>query len=247
MTKIMKSSEFTPSAGVKHTDNIELTNSPSIDGGAFKSPKNVMSRAEFELRTSLTILKQMGPEKGSKRRNNKVTQSMEIKPYRQTGFSSAGKSFSNLTESRVGSAVRRLPKIKVFNKESIKDMFASLKDVEANKVIIDQAGPSPGAFTIAQTRRKLRQSPVNTISFKRVGIKQPVFDHGSSRRINMSIDFSEQTHSSFIGGADIEGQGDKMEGIQIVDPNNRYKHPKSKLHDSDMGILAQALGNDTSI
>ena len=149
MTKIMKSSEFTPSAGVKHTDNIELANSPSIHGGDFKSPKNVMSKAEFELRTSLTILKQMGPEKGANRRNRKVTQSMEIKPYRQTDLSTAGKSFSNFTESRVGSAVRRLPKIKVFNKESIKDMIASLKDVQANKVIIDQTGPSPGAFTIA--------------------------------------------------------------------------------------------------
>ena len=38
-----------------------------------------------------------------------------------------------------------------------------------------------------------------------------------------------------------------MNGIQIVDPNNRYKQPKSKLHDSDMGPLAAALGNDDSI
>ena len=84
MTKIMKSTDFTPSAGVKHIDNIELANSPSIDGGAFQSPKNVMSRAEFELRTSLTVLKQMGPDKGGTKRNRnaKVTQSMEIKPYR---------------------------------------------------------------------------------------------------------------------------------------------------------------------
>lgn len=105
MTKILKSSEFSPSAGVKHTDNIELANSPSIDGGQFKSLQpNIMSRAEFELRTSLTVLKQFGPEKTDRnRRNNRVTQSMEIRPQR-TGFSSAGVSFSQLTDSRAGTA-----------------------------------------------------------------------------------------------------------------------------------------------
>ena len=80
MTKIMKSSLFTPSAGVKHTDNVNLTNSPSVSGGAFKSPREgIMSKAEFELRTSLTVLKPIGPQDNS-RRNRKVTQSMEIKP-----------------------------------------------------------------------------------------------------------------------------------------------------------------------
>lgn len=39
----------------------------------------------------------------------------------------------------------------------------------------------------------------------------------------------------------------EIEGIQIVDPKNRYRHPKSKLHDSDMGPLAMALGQDASI
>ena len=38
-----------------------------------------------------------------------------------------------------------------------------------------------------------------------------------------------------------------IDGIQIVDPNSRYKHPKSKLHDSDMGILGSMLENDKSI
>lgn len=81
MTKILKSSEFSPSAGVKHTDNVELANSPSIDGGLFKSLQpGIMSRAEFELRTSLTVLKQFGPEKKENRRNNRITQSMEIRP-----------------------------------------------------------------------------------------------------------------------------------------------------------------------
>ena len=30
MTKICKSTDFSPSAGVKHTDNVKLMNSPSI-------------------------------------------------------------------------------------------------------------------------------------------------------------------------------------------------------------------------
>ena len=70
MTQIMKSSDFTPSAGVKHTDNIELANSPSVSGGAFRSPRdNIMSKAEFELRTSLTVLKPIGPvEKRNKKK-----------------------------------------------------------------------------------------------------------------------------------------------------------------------------------
>lgn len=116
-----------------------------------------MSRAEFELRTSLTVLKQFGPDKrgGENRRNNRVTQSMEIKPQR-TGFSSAGVSFSQLTDSRVGSARQRLPKIKIFNKESVVDMIASLKEVQDNKDIIDKAGPTPGAYSIAAVRKRLR-------------------------------------------------------------------------------------------
>lgn len=61
---------------------------------------------------------------------------MEIKPQR-TGFSSAGVSFSQLTDSRVGSARPRLPKIKVFNKESVVDMLASLQEVKTNRSIID--------------------------------------------------------------------------------------------------------------
>jgi len=73
MTKLMKSSNFSPSAGVKHKDDVQLANSPSVDGGTFKAPKNgIMSRAEFEARTSLTVLKQFGPAL-NKQRNNKVS------------------------------------------------------------------------------------------------------------------------------------------------------------------------------
>ena len=62
MTKVCQSKDFTPSAGVTHRDNVLLPNSPSCSGGDFKSPfENCMSRAEFELRTSLTVLKAMGP------------------------------------------------------------------------------------------------------------------------------------------------------------------------------------------
>lgn len=62
-----------------------------------------MSRAEFEARTSLTVLKQFGPElKKQRGRNNKVTQSMEIKAHK-TGFSSAGVSFSEFSRSRMAS------------------------------------------------------------------------------------------------------------------------------------------------
>ena len=50
---------------------------------------------------------------------------------------------------------------------------------------------------------------------------------------DMSVDFSEVDQT--------------MDGVQIVDPNNRYKQPKSKLNESDMGPLALALGNDVSI
>ena len=110
-----------------------------------------MSRKEFELRTSLTVLKEFGPEKTSKRNTN-VTQSMEIKPLR-TGFSSAGKSFSNLSGI---SYKPQLPKIKVFNKESVNELIASIQEVKANKEIIEQVGPSPGAFSIANVRKQLR-------------------------------------------------------------------------------------------
>lgn len=126
MTKILRSNDFTPSAGVTHRDNVLLPNSPSCSGGDFKSPKsNLMSRAEFEMRTSLTVLKAMGPEP-EKRKKNRVTQSMEINPHHRSGFSSAGKSFSHLSESRGSKLRNRLPKIKVLNKRSIADLCASL-------------------------------------------------------------------------------------------------------------------------
>jgi len=54
--------------------------------------------------------------------------------------------------------------------------------VEKNKELIDIAGPSPGAFTIAATRRKLRQSPDSNVSFKRVGIKQPLNNNNRKRQ-----------------------------------------------------------------
>ena len=52
---------------------------------------------------------------------------------------------------------------------------------------------------------------------------------------------------SSAGGLDESGDDKSMPGVQIVDPNNRYKHPKSKLNDSDMGLLTMALGQDSSI
>ena len=61
----------------------------------------------------------------------------------------------------------------------------------------------------------------------------------------MSVDFSDtglEKHESTVSN-----DHKNMDGIQIVDPNNRYKQPKSKLHESDMGPLALALGNDVSI
>lgn len=74
MSRILKSTDFTPVSGVKHTDNILLPNSPSVSGGDFKSPRpGIMSRAEFEMRQSLTILQDMGPESSRKKRNNRVT------------------------------------------------------------------------------------------------------------------------------------------------------------------------------
>ena len=199
-----------------------------------------MSRKEFELRTSLTVLKQFGPEK---KRNRKVTQSMELRP-RQTGFESAGMSFSQLSSSQAGTTSRkRLPKIKVFNKQSLVDLIASHREVQDNARMVAEAGPSPGAYSVAATRRKLRQSPNLGISFKRVGIKQPLHMPADSRKNLISIDFSE----SEIGANEIQVGESEMQGVQIVDPNNRYKHPKSKLHASDMGPLAMALGGDTSI
>ena len=57
MSKILKSSDFTPSSGVKHTDDILLVNSPSVSGGDFKSQRpELMSKKEFEMHKSLSIL-----------------------------------------------------------------------------------------------------------------------------------------------------------------------------------------------
>ena len=63
MKNIAKSSEFSPSMGVVHRDRADNPNSPSVDGGMFKSPyENRISRKEFELRQSLSNLKSIGPQ-----------------------------------------------------------------------------------------------------------------------------------------------------------------------------------------
>jgi len=50
--------------------------------------------------------------------------------YRKSGYSSAGVSFSHLTESRADSTSRpKLPSIKVLNKDSIKEIIVSANDV----------------------------------------------------------------------------------------------------------------------
>ena len=63
----------------------------------------------------------------------------------------------------------------------------------------------------------------------------------------MSVDFSEtddlgQTEQSMVT---IQHEN-TMDGIQIVDPNNRYHQPMSKLHESN-AELTMALNNDESI
>lgn len=112
------------------------------------------------------------------------------------------------------------------------------------------AGPTPGALTIASMRCKLRHSPTSHVSFKRVGIKQPMMSVRESRRnrmLNLGID-ADETITSLAGDSSmvtigIDGIGS---GIQIIDPNNRYKKPKSKLRDTDMGMLT-SLENDESV
>ena len=78
MSRILKA-DFAPSAGVTHTENVLLVNSPSVSGGDFKSPRpEIMSKAEFELRQSLTVLKQMGPLTSREGSKKKVTQSIDL-------------------------------------------------------------------------------------------------------------------------------------------------------------------------
>lgn len=65
--------------------------------------------------------------------------------------------------------------------------------------------------------------------------------------LNLGID-ADETITSLAGDSSmvtigIDGIGS---GIQIIDPNNRYKKPKSKLRDTDMGMLT-SLENDESV
>ena len=86
--------------------------------------------------------------------------------------------------------------------------MASIQEVEKNKEIIESAGPSPGVFTIAAIRRKLRQSPDSVVSFKRVGIKEPLNNNNRNKPL-LSIDFSDEN---------IDKGSHTMEGVQIVNP-----------------------------
>ena len=84
-------------------------------------------------------------------------------------------SFSKISadgESRAATEMEKpLPSIKVFNRQSVNEMLASLEEIEINRELIEKAGPTPGVFSIAATLQKMRLSPRNSISFKRVGIK----------------------------------------------------------------------------
>ena len=87
MSKLLKSYDFKPESGVTHIDNVLLQNSPSVSGGAFKPPNPMlMSRTEFNNRTTtLTKLKEYGPERTRKRSRNNgrnisvMSQSLDLK------------------------------------------------------------------------------------------------------------------------------------------------------------------------
>ena len=137
MTKILKSHDFKPEPGVSHIDNVLLQNSPSVSGGAFKSPNPMlMSRTEFNKRTTtLSMLKDYGPDR--KRNNGRnismLSQSIEVKDHQRLGISSGGLSFSKISasgESRAATEMEKpLPSIKVYNKQSMNEMLASLEEI----------------------------------------------------------------------------------------------------------------------
>ena len=63
MQKILKSSDFSPQQGVTHVDRAGDASSPRVSGGEYRHPnKHIISRKEFELRKSLSHLKQFGPD-----------------------------------------------------------------------------------------------------------------------------------------------------------------------------------------
>ena len=77
-------------------------------------------------------------------------------------------------------------------------------------------GPSPGVFAVASVRRKLRQSPRNEVSFKRVGIKQPILSVRESRRrrlVNMSVDENEEINTELAMDTSMATIENEAEGI----------------------------------
>ena len=81
----------------------------------------------------------MGPLTSREGSKKKVTQSIDLNAqHHLSGFSSAGKSFSHLSEVRSRQVRRnRLPKIKVLNKKSVNELVVSLKEVETNRKLIE--------------------------------------------------------------------------------------------------------------
>ena len=137
MTKLLKSHDFKPEPGVSHIDNILLQNSPSVSGGAFKPPNPMlMSRADFNKRTTtLSMLKDYGPDRTRKNGRNisMLSQSIDVMNHKRLDISSGGLSFSKISAdggSRAASEMEKpLPSIKVYNKQSMNEMLASLEEI----------------------------------------------------------------------------------------------------------------------
>ena len=127
MQKILKSSDFSPQQGVTHIDRAGDASSPRVSGGEYQHPnKNIISRKEFELRKSLSNLKQFGPDYD----RSQVGKSLDVSRMGSKKGYIEEHGSTSVAFSTLSGRPRKLPAIKMMNREVIKDLLMS--DEEAS-------------------------------------------------------------------------------------------------------------------
>lgn len=122
MQKILKSSDFNPQHGVTHVDRAGDASSPRVSGGEYKHPnKNIISRKEFELRKSLSNLKQFGPDYD----RSVVGRSLDASRMgsKRNHLDEHGATSVNFSTLSGRGPKYILPAIKMQNREVIKDLL----------------------------------------------------------------------------------------------------------------------------
>ena len=159
MQNIGKSEFFNPGSGVTHRDMADDHSSPSVRGGAFRHMNEVrISRKEFELRKSMSYLKEFGPDSDRMKVNQSLDVHAFMDPARESliHFNDSGSNFTNIRKKQNKNDRIRLPALNKSRDFATKDLALTKDEIKLHNESIKDFGPSPGVWDVASARKKLR-------------------------------------------------------------------------------------------